>query len=213
MPRPGCSWTARADWLNFYRITQPDGSVVTIGDDRAWSIDNPENEIHRRADALIARGIPAADRIIVLGCGPGAFLVEALKARGRANCWGVDNSPFANSRGQVQGNGVILINADLASGQSFNQALTAATGASNFRWIITESVWESYDNNDITVGLNVCEGLRQGGTPMSQIIHLVYCPPFNAESAGVFNEKTMPQWKAMRTTHTWMNAEGYQVAV
>lgn len=209
MPRPGCSWSSRLDWLNFYRITKPDGTVVTMGDDRTWSIDNPENEIHARADALIARGIPANDRIIVLGCGPGAFLVEALKARGRANCWGVDNSPWAVSRGQVQANGVILVNADLASGQSFNQTLNSVTGFNSFRWIISESVWESYDNADITVGLNVCEGLRQGGTPMANIIHLVYTPPFNPP--GVFNEKTMAQWKAMRSTHTWMNAEGYGV--
>jgi hypothetical protein len=182
-----------------------------MGDDRTWSIDNPENEIHHRADALIARGIAAADRVIILGCGPGNFLTEALKARGRNNCWGVDNSPFANSRGEVLGGGVILINADLASGQSFNQTLNQVTGSSNFRWIITESLWESYDNNDITVGLNVCEGLRQGGTPMANIIHLVYTPPFPA-APGVFNEKTMAQWKAMRSTHTWMNAEGYAVA-
>jgi len=197
--------------LNFYRIQKADGSVVTMGDDRTWSIDNPENEIHRRADALVARGIANLDRVIVLGCGPGAFLVEALKARNKANVWGVDNSPFANSRGQVQGNGVLLINADLASGQSFNQALRDATGSNSFRWIITESVWESYDDADIVVGLNVCEGLRQGGTPMANIIHLVYVPPFGA-APGVFNEKTMAQWKAMRSTHTWMNAEGYGVA-
>ena len=207
-------WADRAAWLNFYRIQKPDGSVVTMGDDRTWSIDNLENEIHRRADALVARGVGGAggtDRIIVLGCGPGNFLTEALKARGRPNCWGVDSSPFANSRGEVLGNGILIINADLASGQSFNQALTNATGSSNFRWIISESVWESYDDQEITVGLNVCEGLRQGGTPMGNIIHLVFTPPFNA-APGVFNEKTMAQWKAMRTTHTWMNAEGYGVA-
>jgi hypothetical protein len=210
MPRPGCEWTTREHWLPHYQIVKSDGTVVTLGDDRSWSIDNPENEIHRRADALIARGIAATDRIVILGCGPGNFLTEAIKARGRANCWGVDNSPFANSRGQVQGSGVILINADLASGQSFNQALNQATGSSNFRWIITESLWESYDNNEITVGLNVCEGLRQSQTPMTNIIHLVFTPPFN--QPGLFNEKTMAQWKAMRSTHTWMNAEGYGVA-
>lgn len=210
MPRLGCEWTTRDHWLPHYAITKADGTVVTMGDDRSWSIDNPENEVHRRADALIARGIPAADRIIILGCGPGAFLVEAIKARGRANCWGVDNSPFANSRGEVMPDGTILINADITSGQSFNQALRNATGQNSFRWIITESLWESYDDNDITVGLNVCEGLRQGGTPMGNIIHLVYIPPFN--QPGLFNEKTMAQWKAMRPTHTWMNAEGYGVA-
>lgn len=210
-PRPGCTWATREDWLNFYKIEKPDGTIVTMGDDRSWSIDNPENEIHRRADALIPRGLLTTDRIIVLGCGPGAFLVEALKARGRTNCWGVDNSPFANSRGEVVAGGVILINADLASGQSFNQALNNATGSSNFRWIITESLWESYPDADITVGLNVCEGLRQAQTPMANIIHLVSCPPFAARFAGVFNEKTMAQWKAMRPAHTWMNADGYGV--
>jgi len=213
MPRAGCTWAARSDWLNFYAITKPDGTVVTMGDDRTWSIDNPQNEINVRADALIARGVGGAaktDRVIVLGCGPGNFLTEALKVRGLPNVWGADNSPWANSRGQVLGNGVLIINADLASGQSFNQALNTATGSSNFRWIITESVWESYDDNDITVGLNVCEGLRQGGTPMTNIVHLVYVPPFT--QPGVFNEKTMAQWKAMRATHTWLNAEGYAVA-
>lgn len=210
MPRQGCTWSTREDWLKHYSMTYSDGTVVTMGDDRAWSIDNPENEIHRRADALIARGIQANDRVLVLGCGPGAFLVEALKVRGRVNCWGVDNSAWANSRGEVVGNGVILINADLASGQSFNQTLRSVTGQQTFRWIITESLWESYDDADITVGLNVCEGLRSGGTPMANIIHIVFVPPFN--EPGLFNEKTMTQWKAMRPTHTWMNAEGYEVA-
>jgi hypothetical protein len=210
VPRPGCTWATREDWLQHYRIQYPDGTIVTKGDDRAWSIDNPENVVHSRADAMIARGILAADRVVVLGCGPGAFLVEALKARGRPNCWGVDNSPFVNSRGQIMPDGTILINADMTSGQSFNQALRNATGQTNFRWIITESLWESYDDNDITVGLNVCEGLRQSQTPMTNIINLVYCPPFN--QPGLFNEKTMTQWKAMRPTHTWMNAEGYGVA-
>jgi len=106
--------------------------------------------------------------------------------------------------------GTLLINADFTSGQSFNQALRNATGGTNFRWIITESVWESYDDPDITVGLNACEGLRAAQVPLSNIIHLVFTPPFNLP--GVFNEKTMAQWKAMRPTHTWLNGEGYQPA-
>lgn len=209
MPRAGCTWVTREDWLRFYRVTRPDGTEITFGDDRSWSIDNPENEIHRRADALMARGILPADRVIVLGCGPGGFLVEALKARGLTQCWGVDNSPWVTSRTGIVSGDVILINADLASGQNFNSALRDATGASNFRWIVSESVWESYDDNDVTVGLNVCEGLRQAQTPMGNIIHLVYCPPF--DEPGVFNEKTMAQWKALRPTHTWINGQGYAV--
>lgn len=211
--RPGIAYATRADWLALYSV-EKDGVPVTLGDDRTWAPSATNPELLFRADALIARGIAAADRVLVLGCGPGAFLVEALKARGRTNVWGADNSPWAASRGTVQAGGVILINADMTSGQSFNNAVRTATGATTFRWIVTESVLESYDDLDVNVILNACEGLRAAQTPLGNIIHIVYPAAALQGGAvpGLFNEKTMAAWKAMRATHTWMSAEGYGVA-
>jgi hypothetical protein len=208
MPRPGLNWATRDDWLRCYRLTKDDGTVVTYGDDRSWSVDNPGNEIHRRADALISLGIGLAHRIVVLGCGPGGFLIEAFKQRGRPNCWGVDSSPWVESRKSIAQGDVVWLNANFTG--NIGNAMRTLTGDNDFDWVITESVLESYIDSEITVGLNACEGLRFPQTPMSQIVHLVFTPPF--DEPGLFNEKTMAQWKAMRPTHTWMNAEGYEVA-
>jgi hypothetical protein len=208
MPRAGLTWQTRDDWLRFYKITKADGSVVTLGDDRTWSIDNPENEVHRRADALKALGMLPAHRVVVLGCGPGGFLVEALKLRGFPNCWGVDSSPWVEGRKAIASGGVIWLNADFTG--NIGNALRQMTGDNDFDWVVTESVLESYDDNEVTVGLNSCEGLRNPQTPMSHIIHIVFTPPFDEPS--LFNEKSMAQWKAMRPAHTWMNGEGYGVA-
>jgi hypothetical protein len=210
VPRLGLTWATRDDWLRFYRMTLPDGTVVTYGDGRHWSIDNPENEVHIRADALKALGMQATQRIVILGCGPGAFLVEALKVRGLPNCWGVDSSPWVEGRKAVASEGVVWVSADFTG--NIANALRQATGDRGFDWIVTESVLESYNDNEIQVGLNSCEGLRMSPqVPMSQIVHLVFTPPF--DEPGLFNEKTMAQWKAMRPEHTWMNALGYQVQV
>lgn len=208
MPRPGLNWTTREDWLRAYRIQHADGTVVTYGDDRSWSVDNPENDVHRRADALIALGMLPTQRVIICGCGPGGFLIEALKQRGLVNVWGVDSSPWVEQRKGIASGDVVWLAADFTG--NIGNAMRQLTGDNDFHWIVTESVLESHYDNEITVGLNACEGLRNPQTPMSRIVHIVFTPPFN--EPGLFNEKTMAQWKAMRPTHTWMNAEGYEVA-
>ena len=205
---PSVPWDTREAWLRFYRVTKADGTVVTYGDDRTWSPDNPENEVWRRADALIARGITNPQRVVILGCGPGAFLVETLKLRGIVNVWGCDSSPWVESRKGIAAGGVLWLPMDFTGNVA--NAFRDLTGGRNFDWVITESTLESYPDNEITVGLNACEGLRSPQTPMSQIVHLVFVPPF--DEPGVFNEKTMAEWKAMRPTHTWMNAEGLVAA-
>jgi hypothetical protein len=215
MPRPGCTWSTRSDWLNFYRITKIDGSVATYGDDRLWSGDNLQNEVWVRANALktfiLANGGALANRVLIAGAGMG-FLIETMKLVGFTNTFGIDASPWCQQQKASVNNGVVLVNADLNSSvNSLKNAFNTATGGRDFNWIISESVLESYDNGDITAMLNNIPQLLSNGMPNSHIIHLVYVPPFGA-AAGVFNEKTMAQWKAMAPTHTWMNAEGYGVA-
>lgn len=216
MPRAGCTWSARLDWLNFYKITKANGSVVTYGDDRTWSGDNLENEVWVRANALkafiLANGGALANRILIAGAGMG-FLIETLKLVGFTNVWGIDSSPWCQQQKASVNNGIVLINADFTgSVNALKNTFNTATGGRDFQWIIDESVLESYQDNEIGIILAQFPNLLANGVPVSHLIHLVYTPPFNASSAGVFNEKTMAQWKALAPTHTWMNAHGYQVA-
>jgi len=214
MPRPGCTWASRLDWLNFYRITKADGSVITYGDDRTWSGDNAQNEVWVRANALktfiLANGGALANRILIAGAGMG-FLIETMKLVGFTNTFGIDASPWCQQQKATVNNGVVLVNADFTSAvNALKNTFNTATGGRDFNWIISESVLESYDNGDITAITNNVTQLLANGMPNSHVIHLVYTPPFN--QPGLFNEKTMAQWKAMAPTQTWMNAEGYQVA-
>lgn len=214
---PRVTWQTRADWLKFYRIIMPDtGQEVTYGDDRLWSGDNIQNEVWIRANALktfmLANGGALTDRVLIVGAGMG-FLIETLKLVGFNNTYGLDNSPWCQTQKASYNNGVILINADFTgSANSLRNAFNAATGGRDFRWIITESVLESFNDNELVAILNQGPNLLTNGVPVSHIIHLVYTPPFNDSSAGLFNEKTMAQWKALAPTQTWMNAEGYAVA-
>lgn len=207
---PRVTWNTRDAWLPYYSVVKNE-VVVTYGDDTTWAPSEQNPELLRRADALIARGIQTADRVLVAGAGLG-YLVQAMEMRGLQNVWGLDNSTWVQSRkSAVTDASVVLINADLGGGVgALRTALTNATGARTFDWVITESLLESFDDAEITTLLNVAEGLLVTGIALSHLIHVVYTPPFNA--VGVFNEKTMAQWKAMRSTHTWMNAEGYGVA-
>lgn len=205
------AWTARADWFKFYRITLPNGTVVTYGDDRTWSGDVAANEVWPRANALKALGMLPAHRILIVGAGMG-FLIETLKLVGLPNVWGLDNSAWCQARKATVNANVVLINADFTgSANSLRNTFNTATGARTFDWIVTESVLESF--NDADVGIIVAQGpnLLANGVPASRCVHLVYTPPFNAELAGLFNEKTMAQWRAMAPAQTWMNAEGYAV--
>jgi hypothetical protein len=215
MPRPGCTWATRNDWLNFYKIGKVDGSVVTYGDDRTWSGDVLENEVWVRANALkafiLANGGALANRILIAGAGLG-FLIETMKLVGFTNTFGIDASPWCQQQKATVNSGVVLVNADFNSAvNSLKNAFNAATGGRDFNWIISESVLESYENGEITAITNNIPQLLANGMPNSRIIHIVYTPPFNSVP-GVFNEKTMAQWKAMAPTHTWMNAAGYGVA-
>ena len=214
---PRVTWSTRADWLNFYRIVMPDGSTVTYGDDRLWSGDNPQNEVWARANALrafiMANGGANADRILVVGAGMG-FLVETLKLVGFTNVFGLDNSPFVQGKKATVAPNVVLVNSDFTgSVNSLRNALNTATGGRTFQWIITESMLESFTDQECTVILGQGPNLLANGVPNSHIIHLVYEPPFTyLPGSPTFNEHTMAQWKALAPTHTWMNAEGYGVA-
>lgn len=211
---PRVTWATRDNWLQAYRIVREDGTTVTYGDDRSWSGDNLQNEVWVRANALkafmLANGGALADRILIVGAGMG-FLIETLKLVGFTNVFGLDNSAWCQSKKATVNNGVVLINSDFTgSSNSLKNTFNQATGGRTFSWIITESVLESFEDNEI--GIIVAQGpnLLANNVPNSHIIHLVYVPPFDPGTN--FNEKTMAQWKAFAPTQTWMNAEGYVVA-
>lgn len=217
------NYVTREDWLQVYSITQPDGTVVTYGEDRSFSGDDipglpkdnaiEQKEVWIRADALrsfmFANGGDLSDRIIILGAGMG-FLNECLLLMDFENCWGVDNSPFLEERRSSVAPDAQILNIDLQSPLSEIQAaLIASTGDSTFKWIITESLMESLTDAEIVDACTVFESLLSPEVPTTNMVHIVYTPPFNDGSS--FNEKEMNEWKSIRPSNTWMNAEGYQV--
>lgn len=213
MPRVGCGWQTRDDWARCYRMVVNGDQIVTYGDDRGWSGDSIDNDVWHRANALkafmLANGGALADRILIAGAGMG-FLIETLKLVGFTNVFGLDSSPWCQSKKATVNNGVILINADFTgSANSLRNAFNAATGGRDFRWIVTDAMLESYNDNDISIMLAQGPALLTNGVPVNHIIHIVFIPPF--DEPGLFNEKTMAQWKAMAPNNTWMNAEGYKV--
>ncbi len=144
-----------------------------------------------------------ADRIIFAGSGLG-FTLEPFLDAGYTNIWGLDSSTYINTIKATDARGdVVIIDEEFKNSGQLNAKLIAVTGANNFKWIITESVLESYaDGSEMDDILNACEVGLTGGFPLSNIIHMVFPKP---EIGAQFNRKTMLDWRAMANEHSWVD--------
>jgi len=147
--------------------------------------------------------IGLTDRIIIAGSGLG-FTLEPFLDAGYTNIWGLDSSTYINTIKATDARGdVIIIDEDFKNSGQLNAKLIAVTGANNFKWVITESVLESYaDGAEMDDILNTAEVGLTNGEPLNQIIHMVYPIP---EIGQQFNRKTMLDWRAMANEHSWVD--------
>lgn len=205
-------WNLASSWADYYGAGSSAGRV---GYGRVWATDDgrvplDSGDLARRADALEARGIGTTDRIIVVGCGFG-FLIEVLAGRGYTNTFGIDSSSDIESKKGVEASGdIVLVSEEMNGTGRVKAVLRQQTGDDEFDWIVTESVMESYDDSDVQVICNVCEGGLYNTHTFANIIHMVFEPPW-PKFPGVFNEKTLAEWKAMRPAHTWVSLDTFEV--
>lgn len=197
------SWDTQASWNRYYG-----GAGLTYGRAWAYPADPEESHYATRRDRLIALGIATTDRILIGGCGFG-FLIERFHAAGYPLCWGIDNSTYiADNRNTEISGSTLWVDDDFTGGGRIRNKLRQMTGDDIFNWVITESVLESLEDIEMPPYFSACETVIDPAEPLTNIVHIVYVPPFGPNYVGEFNEKTIDQWKSMRPSHTWMDDYG-----
>ncbi len=217
---PKVPYVTQADWDAVYLIRIRDITHPKNGQKLSYSReamarskgpydDNMTEYIDRVTELTALFPIAVADRIIIGGCGFG-FTVEAFIDAGFTNCWGIDDSGYIATNKAVEARGdVIIIGEKFKVTAQLSTKLNAETGANNFKWIITESILESYDDGvEMEEILDMAESGLTGGEPLTNIIHMVHVAP---DIGPQFNQKTLAQWKAIRNTHSWVDYVGWEV--
>ncbi len=219
MPRK--NWGTQADFDASYQVRIRDPAHPQfhqkVGYGRLWAerSDDPYdtqtgvlNRFVKRRDKLIQLfGLATSDRILVVGCAFG-FLIETFKDGGFTNIWGIDNSDYIDTNKATETKtGVVLIKDDI-DGVTTGK-LTSTTGNGTFDWIIDEDILDSYEDNEMAPLLNANEKVLATGKPLTNIIHImrVVFDTTNPDKDidPVYNQKTLAQWKAIRTTHSWVD--------
>ena len=228
MPRK--VWDTEQDWLEAYEIrirdhTDPlDGQKIGYGRKWAGRIEGPlddeltrfNNRVSRLAtasDALFPIG--PTDRILVCGCGFG-YLIDAFHDAEFPNTWGIENSPWIESNRPSESRGATrFVQNDFRGGAQARAKLRVLTGADIYNWVITEGMMESYDDAEIPELLDSAEALLDPAERPENIVHLVYAviDPARPDRSlsPVFNQKTIAEWKAMRSSHSWVNLLNWEV--
>ncbi len=215
------TYNTQAEYDGVYRIRMRDPAHPKFGQKLSYTreamarskgpYDDNMTAYQERFDNLTALfPLATADRIIVAGCGLG-FTLEPFIDAGFTNIWGIDNSPYINGIKATEARGdVEIIDEQFTNSGSLNAALIATTGGNNFKWVITESVLESYDDGaEMDEILDVAEIGLTNGEPLDQIIHMVYPTP----GVGLqFNLHTLAEWKAIRPAHSFVDYVRWIVA-
>jgi hypothetical protein len=210
----------------FYLTRDGDPQSPTFGKYIGYSDKQQEGRDHAgRVSALVngplySGGVPidphpftfgATDRILIAGCGLG-HLIQAFKDAGFPNTYGIDfSSEITSRRGIGEGpSGIVLVSEDIRSGNQARQALQAATGDSEFDWLISEAVMESYDGTELDQMLNAAPvALYKSLTPPQgserwRCIHLVYT---NTNLAPAFLVQDIDAWAAAAPEQSWVSVE------
>jgi 2-polyprenyl-3-methyl-5-hydroxy-6-metoxy-1,4-benzoquinol methylase len=164
--------------------------------------DDNLTEFNNRVAGLVRNfSIRSSDRILVEGCGLG-FIIEAFKSAGYPNCFGIENSPHVVAIKDTEADlNTVVVESDTRGGEALKTELTSKTGDSSFDWVITESLLESYDDADLNGLLEAAEEALAKTKPNTNIIHMVLTT--EAQVDPMFNQKSLAEWVAVRSTHSW----------
>jgi len=211
MPRK--LWNTQADWDAAYMIRIRDPSHpnhrqkfgygrLAMARSKGPYDDNMTEFIDRVAKLTELFPIVATDRILIPGCGLG-YIIEEFKNAGFLNCWGIDNSAHAAAKRGVEASGdTIFVEDDIRGGGRIKAALRRETGDDIFQWVISESVMESYEDNEMDQLLDAAEAVIDPAKSLTNIVHMVLAMPL---VDPMFNQKTIAEWKAIRSTHSWVD--------
>jgi len=206
---PRVTWNTEADWLAMYDY----GLGLSYSRDgiTRFSGGTPNGKYIHRWEQIVQHFSPGAtDRILIPGCGFG-WLIEAAQDDGYTSIWGIDySSHIADNRATETRGDILFVEDDITGGGRVRAQLRQMTGDDEFRWIISESVLESYDNDTEMQGLlNAAETILETGQPTANIIHLVHAVPHGTHPSAnldpAFLVQDIDAWAAIRPTHTWVN--------
>ena len=207
---PRVTWDTEAEFDDHYRqnIRDPNhpqfGQWVGYGRLFAQHFSNPYNsditEYEDRANELIsAFGLGATDRIWVMGCGLG-YLIEAFIDLGFTNIWGQDSSTHVANVRAVEARPDVSF-AERGINSITPAEINALTGGTQFDWVITESVLESYDDIELIPFFNTSAARLFGPTPNDHVIHMIKTFEPTDDDWKVdpaFNRQSLADWKALK---------------
>lgn len=209
------AWETEQDFRDAYEILIGDphhpqhGETITYGRLFAQRVMGPRDDdltfhnlrVHRLTEKF---PMGKSDRILVVGCGFG-FLIDAFHDAGFLNVWGIDNSPYIQTnRGTESRDTTGFVDSDIR-GPEVRAKLKDLTGDWIFNWIVTESVMECYEDQEMGSLLDAVEVTLDADNGLRNIIHLV---PVNLQPDSVFNVKTISEWREVRVGHSWMDISG-----
>lgn len=190
-----------------YNVGAPDGARIHYTREL---YDLNQSWVARRLDMLPA-GLITSANVLVVGCGFG-WLMEHLLDAGAASVTGVDPSPYvqANKADHSRADVAPRIVSATVGVDNVSSVLQAVGFARTYSVVIDDDAASSNSDVELTAFLNGCESLLQGNQK-SRIIHLVTPQQFGSVQSPFLNWKPMADWKALRSTHTWVDIHTGQV--
>lgn len=163
-----------------------------------------------RADIIMQR-YPGAvgQKVVVVGCGPGAYLVEELVARG-VNCFGLDafGKNIAHGFVTIQPTPAIaarcVLDADMGINSDVNRLrqMAGLTGQQRFYLCISEDVLPCLTDQEIAAGVSVVNNRAD------RVFHIITCNQ-DPDSPDPGRDLTLGlQWLTREQWRARINAAG-----
>jgi len=189
----------RGVWFHYSRI----GLGRGFGDFRT-----DELELFKWRWARLTRlhGIARGDRVLVVGCAFG-FLIEAAKAAGFQNVYGIDSSAWIASMMPTEADPEsVVVARDFRHARAPDE-LISATGSRNFVWVVTEDVVSCYDDVDVVAMAPVLEGFLDS-RDVSRVVHMTTIGEPGSGDPDINWKATIDEWAALLPAHSWMTPQG-----
>lgn len=169
----------------------------------------------RKDWAALGFQITPASQVLVVGCGYG-YLIEELKAAGLNKVYGLDYSTYlqanwaANASPQTQ---IVWADALALDSSQVKNAMRSTFGTNTFDYIITDSMLESFTDQELAALWPALESRLARNTPINHIIHIVDDLKPGDNPTVNLRWLTLQEWAALRPTHSWLSANGGQYII